>query len=471
MDQATSPLQNHKNGQMPFWKKRRNLVTLMVSLGYFNFYTLRVNLAVAIVAMTSSVDNTKTAEFDWDSKLRGIFLSAFSYGYITTQMVGGLLSTKFGGVKPMGYGVLLNACFTVLTPFAARFSVYLAIAFTVAGGMFQGISYPSTNAVWLRWIPPTERAQMSSFGISGSIVGIIVGYPVCGWLAKKYGWTYVFYVPGFVAALWSIIWLTHIAESPKEDVHISEEEREYIVSSIGSTTAVKTSFFSYPWKCIFTSMPIWAISCAHFCSNWGALTLLLQLPSYINDVFKFDIGQGGFLSSLPYIALTIVLQITGLLDYWIKRKNLLTTTQSRKLFSSLSALNRAIFMYLTAYSTTAVESIVYLILAMGLGGFYSAGFIVNHLDVAPQYSSLLMGISNTFGNVPGFVTPMVAGLLVQHKSAEEWKWVFIIASIVQLFGGIFYVIFATGERLHWAEIKPKDNEIQNPLFKNVQKKT
>ncbi|VVC37549.1 Major facilitator superfamily,Major facilitator superfamily domain [Cinara cedri] len=462
-----TPLQNHKDEQKPFWKKRRNLVVLMVSLGYFNFYTLRVNMAVAIVAMTSSADNTETAEFNWDSKLRGTVLSAFSYGYITTQMVGGLLSTKFGGVKPMGYGVLLNACFTVLTPLAARYSVYLAIVFTIAGGMFQGISYPSTNAVWSRWIPPAERAKMSSFGISGSIVGIIVGYPVCGWLAKKYDWTYVFYVPGFVAVLWSIIWLVYIADSPTEDVYISEEEREYIVSSIGSTGALKKSLFSYPWKCIFTSMPIWAINCAHFCSNWGALTLLIQLPSYMNDVFKFDIGYGSFLSALPYVALTIVLQITGLLDYWIKQKNLLTTTQSRKLFSSLSSLNRAVFMYLTAYSTTAVESLLYLTLAMGLGGFYSAGFIVNHLDVAPQYSSLLLGISNTFGTVPGFITPMLAGIVVQHNSAEEWKWVFIIASIVQLFGGIFYVIFATGERLYWAEIKSEKNEVQNPLCENV----
>lgn len=35
-----------------FWKKRRYIVVLMAFLGFFNVYSLRVNLSVGIVAMT-----------------------------------------------------------------------------------------------------------------------------------------------------------------------------------------------------------------------------------------------------------------------------------------------------------------------------------------------------------------------------------------------------------------------------------
>lgn len=40
---------------------------------------------------------------------------------------------------------------------------------------------------------------------------------------------------GSMAILWSLVWLTSIGESPTKDVRISEEEREFIVSSIGPT--------------------------------------------------------------------------------------------------------------------------------------------------------------------------------------------------------------------------------------------
>lgn len=37
-----------------FWRKRRYIVVLMAFLGFFNVYSLRVNLSVGIVAMTEN---------------------------------------------------------------------------------------------------------------------------------------------------------------------------------------------------------------------------------------------------------------------------------------------------------------------------------------------------------------------------------------------------------------------------------
>lgn len=37
-----------------FWKRRRYIVVFMAFLGFFNVYSLRVNLSVAIVAMTEN---------------------------------------------------------------------------------------------------------------------------------------------------------------------------------------------------------------------------------------------------------------------------------------------------------------------------------------------------------------------------------------------------------------------------------
>ena len=42
-------------------------------------------------------------------------------------------------------------------------------------------------------------------------------------------------------------------------------------------------------------------------------------------------------------------------------------------------------------------------------------FSVNYLDVAPQHASVLMGIGNTFATLPGIVSPIITGYVVQNK--------------------------------------------------------
>ncbi|XP_026804633.1 vesicular glutamate transporter 1 [Rhopalosiphum maidis] len=458
------PPENHSDGQPPFWKQRRNLVAFLAFLGFFNVYTLRVNLSVGIVAMTSSSD-TKASEFDWSPELRGAILSSFFYGYISTQLIGGLLGAKIGGVKLIGYGVLCTAILTILTPAAARYSVYLVIVLRVIEGVFEGVVYPGIHAVWSRWAPPAERTRLGSFAFSGSFVGTVIGYPLCGWLAEKYGWPSTFYVPGFVAIIWCVVWLTCITESPVEDKHITKEELNYIVDSIGPTDNNKISFLNYPWKDILTSMPVWAITCAHFCENWGFYTLLTQLPSYMNDVLKFNIGKGSLLSALPYLVMSIILQFSGFFVDWLRKNEILTTTQVRKVFNCGAFISQTIFMYLASNSTSESGSIICLTLAVGLGAFAWSGFSINPLDIAPQYASILLGISNTFATIPGIVSPMLAGIIVQNKSAEEWQWVFLISSGIYMFGAVFYAIFASGERQPWAEIKIEEkNGHDNKTF-------
>lgn len=46
---------------------------------------------------------------------------------------------------------------------------------------------------------------------------------------------------------------------------------------------------------------------------------------------------------------------------------------------------------------------------------YFSGFNVNHLDIAPRYASILMGISNGVGTLSGMVCPLIVGAMTKHK--------------------------------------------------------
>ncbi|CAG2184024.1 unnamed protein product, partial [Oppiella nova] len=88
---------------------------------------------------------------------------------------------------------------------------------------------------------------------------------------------------------------------------------------------------------------------------------------------------------------------------------------------------------------------------------FMESFNVNHLDIAPRYASILMGISNGFGTLAGMLCPIVVNLMTKEKTPAEWQDVFIIAGLIHICGVIFYAIFASGELQPWAE-PPKDVE-------------
>lgn len=46
------------------------------------------------------------------------------------------------------------------------------------------------------------------------------------------------------------------------------------------------------------------------------------------------------------------------------------------------------------------------------------GFNVNHLDIAPRYASILMGMSNGIGTIAGLICPIVIDNLTSDRVSE-----------------------------------------------------
>nr|CAD7403221.1 unnamed protein product [Timema poppensis] len=443
-----------------FWRRRRYMVAMLAFFGFFNVYALRVNFSVAIVAMTSNrtVEENGTnveygPEFDWDSKIQGLLLSSFFFGYICTQILGGWLASRVGGNKVYGIGIAATSILTIVMPAVTYFPdhavIPMIILVRVVEGLFEGVTYPCIHAVWARWAPPLERSRMASLAFAGSYVGTVVSLPVCGLLANELGWPSIFYVFGVVGLIWFIIWMYVVKEGPEMDPKISPQELEYLQNILGQTD----KNLVHPWRAFFTSMPVWAVIVAHFCENWGFYTLLTQLPTFMKDALEFNLKKAGFMSALPYLVMAIVLSFSGqLADYLITNKYL-NTSQARKLFTCSAFMGQAVFMLMTCFLLTPTGAVSCLTAAVGLGAFAWSGFSVNHLDIAPQHASVLMGLSNTMATLPGIISPSITGILVQNKTVDEWRVVFYMASFIYLFGALFYGAFSSGEIQPWAEHK------------------
>lgn len=73
------------------------------------------------------------------------------------------------------------------------------------------------------------------------------------------------------------------------------------------------------------------------------------------------------------------------------------------------------FILMVGYYARVGEAIAFLILGVGFSGLNAVGYAVNHLDIAPRYAGILMGVSNTFASIPGFLSPMLTGHIAKNK--------------------------------------------------------
>lgn len=85
-----------------------------------------------------------------------------------TQIPGGRLAEMYGGKKIFGYGILITAIFTLLSPIAARLSYPLFILVRILEGVGEGVTFPSMYAMLARWIPPWERSKFSAIVYQGN---------------------------------------------------------------------------------------------------------------------------------------------------------------------------------------------------------------------------------------------------------------------------------------------------------------
>ena len=97
------------------WLKEFPRRWLIVLLCYFSFLLCNmdhVNMSISILPMSR--------EFNWSPATVGLVQSSFFWGYLLTQIAGGIWADKVGGKRVLGLGVVLWSIATILTPITVR---------------------------------------------------------------------------------------------------------------------------------------------------------------------------------------------------------------------------------------------------------------------------------------------------------------------------------------------------------------
>ncbi|KAM0850165.1 hypothetical protein ACQ4PT_053260 [Festuca glaucescens] len=416
-----------------WWQQFPKRWTIVV-LCFFSFLLCnmdRVNMSIAILPMS--------AEYGWSPATVGLIQSSFFWGYLLTQILGGIWADRFGGKVVLGFGVVWWSIATMLTPVAAKLGLPFLLVVRAFMGIGEGVAMPAMNNILSKWIPVSERSRSLSLVYSGMYLGSVTGLAFSPFLISKFGWPSVFYAFGSLGSIWFALWQRKARSSPSEDPDISEDEKRHI---LGGNT-VKEPVSSIPWRLILSKPPVWALIISHFCHNWGTFILLTWMPTYYNQVLKFNLTESGLLCVLPWLTMAVFANIGGWIADTLVAKGV-SITNVRKIMQSIGFLGPAFFLTLLSKVRTPAMAVLCMACSQGSDAFSQSGLYSNHQDIGPRYAGVLLGLSNTAGVLAGVFGTAATGYILQKGS---WDNVFQVAVILYIVGTVVWNVFSTGERI------------------------
>ena len=413
---------------------RLRLISLS-TLAVFICYIDRINISVVAVEIQD--------QFGWDNTMLGLVLSSFFVGYLFTQYIGGYLADRFGGKVVLGYGVLFWSFFTILTPIAAHHGFFLLLITRVFMGLGEGITFPAWHSLYARWVPFKERTRAIAFTNSGIALGSIFAYITTPLIMILYGWEWAFYLFGALGVVWFFFWQRNITSLPSEHPHISQDELDLITNE--APAKVKASELP-PLKDLIKNKPLWAIIVAHFCSNWPLFVFISWLPIYVKNGLGIDYQDETAifiaLILIPSIVSVIFVNLGGYLsDLFVKKGY--RVIKIRRTSTIIGFGGAALSLGILPSVQTVLGVTVMLSITNMCAGLGTGGFSVNHADIGPKHTGSLMGITNTIATIPGIIGVAITGVLVDLTGSFDS--VFYLTSAILLFGGSFYLIFASAE--------------------------
>jgi MFS transporter, ACS family, solute carrier family 17 (sodium-dependent inorganic phosphate cotransporter), member 5 len=177
-----------------------------------------------------------------------------------------------------------------------------------------------------------------------------------------------------------------------------------------------------PWKQIMMSKPMWMTVIAQWGGIWGLFTLMTQAPTYFKHIHGFGIQMTGILSGLPHIMRMLFALIFAQTGDYLLRTDKISRTNLRKFAGSMCTVVKGIFVLALAYSgCNSTVAVVFLTLATAVHGAVSTGPLANIVDLSPNFAGIVLGISGTISVFPGFVSPIIVGILTFNNVGKLAK--------------------------------------------------
>ncbi len=388
---------------------RRYQMMAMLLLALLLCYIDRVIISIAAIEMQK--------ELGWSDADKGLVLSAFFFGYLLMQILGGIISNRFGGRNVLVCAVMFWSFFTVLTPVVAMISFQVLIAARFLLGIGEGASFPAAYGLIHERVPRAERSTAIGAMLAAVSLGSLVALGVGGPIMEAYGWPTLFYLFGSMGFMWALFWIVIVPAQAPDLGETSEEKPE------------KKGRKALPWRLLLTHPAVLALYVVTMAVSCLTHTLSSWLPSYFVDLFEVSAAQAGFLSILPFGGYALATILSGIYSDRRIAKNV-ARLRVRREVTLFCASMIVVGLLLLVQSQDLILAVTCASFVMvGLGGM-SIGYSPLAAEVLPDHGDVVFGFMGGIGSLGGALMVYLTGLIVDSTGSYSGVFYLMVAVVI-----------------------------------------
>jgi MFS family permease len=228
-----------------------------------------------------------------DTQLALLGTTSFVIFYTLLGIPFGRMADRVSRKKLIAGGLAVWALFSGLTGFAQDFwTIFLC---RVMVGVGEATLGPAALSLLSDYFPPRMRATVQAIYSSGIAIGAGTAFFLGGWIAKRFGWRWAFYLLGFPGLVFAVLVLL-LKERPRGQTE---------------TAATTASYSRGDWRVLFTSRPLIYLYLGYALFGLAANSLSIWGATFFTRVHGMDIALIGKLGGILSIAAGVPGTILG----------------------------------------------------------------------------------------------------------------------------------------------------------------
>jgi MFS family permease len=384
---------------------------------YVAAYLDRVNVGFAKLQMLS--------DLKFSESVYGLGAGIFFVGYFFFEVPSNLMLHRFGARKwiariMLSWGVISGCMMFVHSPmsfYVLRFFLGVAEA-----GFFPGIILYLTY-----WYPASRRSKVTSLFVTGIPMAGVIGGPLSGWLLSSFdgvaglaGWKWLYLVEAVPSLILGFVTLAYLDDRISTAKWLGAGEKAILERDLaGDLDHIE----GHSASAAFGSAKVWILSLAYFGTIMGLYGIGFWLPSLIKASGVTSSVTIGWLVAIPYAA-TVVSMIV------VSRSS--DRRRERRWHAALpSLIGAAGLVASTLVPQTTPWAIVTLSVATaGIITGLSQFWVLPPAFLAGAAAAAGIALINSVGNLAGFVSPFIVGMIKDATGSTDAGLYVIAASLV-----------------------------------------
>ena len=387
----------------------------------------------AIVIAAPTIQN----EYHFTLIQMSYLLTSFSWTYALLQVPSGWLAEKFGPRRMLFWANMFWSLLTALTAVAKGFSSFVVIRALL--GVGQSADWPSSVLALKRWFPRAERAKANSILLGALYLGPIAAAPLTTLVILHFGWRAAFYGFGLIGVLIGVAWWFGYRDDPAEHPMMQKAEARFIAADQAEdpATPAKGAFLTG-----LGSVQFWAVGLQYFFLLMIQSFYTTWLPTYLVRERNFSLASMGFYASLPWVALFIMVFVTGALSDRILRVT--GSVWAARVPVAIAGFAISALALIAASRTSEIWLMLLLLcISLGAVGLTQVSIWSATQDLGGSATGIVSGWTNFWGNAAGVVGPVLTAYLVQWTGS--WAGALLGIAVSGLAGAVLW-LFVHPER-------------------------